>query len=100
MLATAALASTPRSLPRDEGRHRSTYCSQCPRASSGRIQRSTAARRAFRRLHPCPSTGETAGPCPGYIIDHRIALKRGGLDIPANMQWQTAAEARAKDRHE
>jgi hypothetical protein len=29
-----------------------------------------------------------------------IALKRGGPDEPANMQWQTKAEARAKDRIE
>jgi len=40
------------------------------------------------------------GPCPGYIIDHVIALKRGGPDIPANMQWQTVEEAKAKDRVE
>jgi hypothetical protein len=100
MLATAALASTPRSLPRDEGRPHANYCQECPRTRSGRIRRSTAARRAFRRLNPCPATGSTIGPCPGYIIDHVIPLKRGGLDIPDNMQWQTAAEARAKDRRE
>jgi len=29
-----------------------------------------------------------------------IALKRGGADTPANMQWQTVAEAKAKDRVE
>jgi hypothetical protein len=27
-------------------------------------------------------------------------LKRGGADEPANMQWQTPAEAKAKDRIE
>jgi len=40
------------------------------------------------------------GPCLGYIIDHVIALKRGGADNPANMQWQTVDEAKAKDRVE
>jgi len=40
------------------------------------------------------------GPCPGYIIDHVIALKRGGPDTPANMQWQTVEDAKAKDRWE
>jgi len=38
--------------------------------------------------------------CHGYIIDHVIALKRGGPDSPAKMQWQTAEEAKAKDRVE
>jgi hypothetical protein len=29
-----------------------------------------------------------------------IALKRGGADTPANMQWQIVEEAKAKDRVE
>jgi len=66
----------------------------------GRIERSQAARTAFKREHPCPATHLPTGPCPGYIIDHVIALKRGGLDTPANMQWQTVDEAKAKDRVE
>ncbi len=41
-----------------------------------------------------------AGTCEGYVIDHIVALKRGGPDAPANMQWQTVAEAREKDRVE
>ena len=41
-----------------------------------------------------------AASCPGYVIDHIIALKRGGPDTPANMQWQTVGEAKAKDRVE
>jgi len=51
-------------------------------------------------VHPCPSTGSTAGHCPGYVVDHIVPLKRGGADSPENMQWQTAAEAKAKDRVE
>jgi hypothetical protein len=53
-----------------------------------------------KREHPCPATRLPKGPCPGYIIDHVIALKRGGADTPANMQWQTVEEAKAKDRVE
>ncbi|HQC95198.1 MAG TPA: HNH endonuclease signature motif containing protein [Aquabacterium sp.] len=34
------------------------------------------------------------------MIDHRIALKRGGADSPDNMQWQTTAAAKAKDKTE
>jgi hypothetical protein len=40
------------------------------------------------------------GACPGYIFDHVIGLKRGGADDPGNMQWQTIADAKAKDRME
>jgi hypothetical protein len=41
-----------------------------------------------------------AGPCPGYVIDHIVPLKRGGTDAPDNMQWQTVADGKAKDRTE
>ncbi len=66
----------------------------------GRIERRYAAKAAFKRLHPCPVTQKATGPCPGYVIDHVVALKRGGADAPENMQWQTVEEARAKDRWE
>jgi hypothetical protein len=59
-----------------------------------------AGKAAFRSQKPCPATGNTAGACPGYVIDHIKALKHGGTDTPGNMQWQTVAEARAKDRVE
>ena len=70
------------------------------RDAHGRIERSQAAKNAFKREHPCPATQQPKGPCPGYIIDHVIALKRGGADSPANMQWQPVDEAKAKDRVE
>jgi len=59
-----------------------------------------AARRQFQRLHPCPSTGKPTGACPGYVVDHIVPLKRGGPDQLSNMQWQTIADAKAKDRIE
>ena len=74
-----ARASTPATIARDE---------------RGRIQRSAAARHAFAR-----STGFPSGR-PGWIIDHIVPLACGGADAPTNMQWQTVAEAKAKDRME
>jgi hypothetical protein len=66
----------------------------------GRIARSAKAKDAFRKMHPCPATGKRYGACPGYVIDHIQALKHGGTDAPSNMQWQTRADAKAKDRWE
>jgi hypothetical protein len=79
---------------------RSTRCISCARDSQGKSQRSAIAKRAFRQSHPCPSTGRTSGACSGYVIDHVKALKHGGADEPGNMQWQTTAAAKAKDRVE
>jgi hypothetical protein len=79
---------------------RSTYTHGVQRDSHGRIKRSTAAKNAFKRQHPCPSTGRSSGACPGYIIDHVKALECGGADDPSNMQWQTVSAAKAKDKTE
>jgi hypothetical protein len=70
------------------------------RDARGRIARSGEAKDQFRKTHPCPATGKRYGACPGYVIDHVQALKHGGADAPYNMQWQTNAEAKAKDKWE
>src|SRR5450631_3219318 len=75
-------------------------CVPCARDANGRIRRSPIGRRAFRQGHPCPSTGRISGACPGYVIDHVKALKHGGADETGNMQWQTIAAAKTKDRVE
>lgn len=64
------------------------------RDEKGRIQRSEAARHAFAR-----KTGYPNGR-PGYVIDHIVPLACGGKDAPENMQWQTIAAGKAKDRTE
>src|SRR5947199_9089418 len=68
-----------------------------PATARTRTVRSAAARRAFRRWHPCPATRLIKGACPGYVIDHIKPLACGGPDAPDNMQWQTTADAKAKD---
>lgn len=62
--------------------------------------RDAAQVRAFRKDHPCPSTGKTTGACPGYVVDHLYPLCAGGEDKPANMQWQELTQSYAKDRLE
>jgi len=70
------------------------------RDPDGRIHRSERVRRHFQRLNPCPSTGRTAGACPGYVKDHVIPLCACGSDSDANLQWQTVKDAKEKDRLE
>ena len=64
------------------------------RDNEGRIKRSEVARHAFE-----VQTGYPHGR-PGYVIDHIRPLACGGTDDPSNMQWQTIADAKAKDRVE
>lgn len=92
-LALAVLASTA------NARHYDT-APNLQRDTRGRIERSHAATDQFRKSNPCPATGKTSGACPGYVIDHVIPLYRGGPDAPANMQWQSQQEAKAKDKIE
>jgi hypothetical protein len=70
------------------------------RDNHGRIKRSGAAKDAFKREQPCPATGKSTGRCPGYVIDHVQPLECGGADAPSNMQWQTTAEGKGKDKTE
>lgn len=65
-----------------------------------RTKSSQSAKVEFKQLHPCPANGATKGPCKGYVIDHMKALACGGADAPRNMQWQTIADAKAKDKLE
>ena len=55
---------------------------------------------AFAKAHPCPATGQPITHCPGYVIDHITPLCDCGADEPANMQWETVANAQKKDRLE
>jgi hypothetical protein len=93
--------TSPTCYHKDRGHHAKKHtATDVLRDDRGRIKRSTSAKREFQREHACPSTGKTSGSCPGYVIDHVQALCKGGADAPSNMQWQTIAEGKAKDRVE
>jgi hypothetical protein len=89
-------AAEQRSAPRSERRDQA----QALRGRTKAPPRNSSARREFQRLHPCPSSGKPTGACPGYVVDRIVPLKRGGLDEPSNMQWQTIGDAKVKDRIE
>lgn len=73
-------------------------CLLVPCADAG--QRSRASIRSFVRANACPATHLHKLPCKGYVIDHIQALDCGGKDVAANMQWQTIAAGKAKDKWE
>lgn len=68
--------------------------------SNAKIHRDPHARTEFKHQQPCPSTGKKTGACKGWVIDHIKPLACGGADAPSNMQWQTVADAKAKDKWE
>lgn len=63
-------------------------------------QRNHKERYAFVKAHPCPTTGESRGACPGAVVDHRWPKCAKGPDKASNMAWSTLAESRAKDIEE
>ncbi len=79
---------------------RSHKCISCARDSRGRIKRNPKAVQSFRRKNPCPATGKTRGACPGYQVDHRSPLSKGGADDPSNMQWLTTQQHKEKTARE
>ena len=64
------------------------------RDKKGKIKRSESAKHDFLK-----QTGYPHGR-RGYVVDHIVPLKKGGCDCPSNMQWQTVAEGKAKDKWE
>lgn len=71
-----------------------------PLDSDAAINRNSSAKAEFKRIHPCPATGQRDGPCSGYVIDHIMPLFAGGSDSPGSMQWQTVEQASSKDELE
>jgi len=71
-----------------------------PRDDTGKILRSRAAIRHYRRLNPCPATGKVTGACRGYVIDHVWPLCACGRDHASNMAWMRDDQAKVKDQWE
>lgn len=57
------------------------------RDASGAIDRDTGAITAYRKLHPCPSTGLLTGACPGWALNHNCPLACGCVDAVWNFNW-------------
>jgi len=89
---------TPRSYSRRSyqpgERRRRAYHPRVRYSALGRENRSWEAKHQFES-----STGHPYG-WPGHVVDHIRPLACGGADAPSNMQWQTKADAKAKDRTE
>lgn len=64
--------------------------------ADARIPRDRAEVRAFRAENACPSTGLIRGACPGFEVDHVMALCAGGADKRENMQWLSKENHRFK----
>src|SRR5262249_27864143 len=94
------------SLLRD-GDHKPGRCCRTgvlPRAGAitraGEAYRSIEVKHEFQRQHPCPSTARPTAKGSGFIKDHVAPLACGGPDWVGNLQWQTTAAAKAKDKWE
>lgn len=57
------------------------------RLADGSIRRRADVIAAFRKIHPCPSTGLTTGACAGWAVDHVLPLYNNGADVVSNLQW-------------
>lgn len=76
------------------------FCGPPARDAAGQIIRSSAALSAFKKLHPCPATRATSGPCLGWIMDHPKPLACGYCDSVDNIQWLPIAVWREKSKWE
>jgi hypothetical protein len=88
---SAQIVTTPK-FPNPPMRHGPT-CPNCVRDLDGNISSNPAPVRKFRSTHACPANGSLQGPCPGYVVDYKKALNKGGKDTLQNMRWRTIAQA-------
>lgn len=65
-----------------------------------RIVRSHTMENEFKRANLCPATGKIEKSCKGFVVDHIRPLCACGVDDPSNMQYQSLAESKIKDKWE
>ena len=61
-------------------------------------ERDARQRELFVKKYACPVNGKHLEPCPGWVVGYVKPLCAGGADRIANMQWQTVATAKRKER--
>lgn len=81
------------------------YCGSPKRNAKGEIIRRADVLAAFRKVHPCPSTGLKTGACNGWQMNHDLPLACGGCDAVSNITWKntlikTCAKPYCIDRYE
>lgn len=76
------------------------YCGAPKRDASGGIIRRADVIAAYKKVHPCPSTGLYGGACPGWALNHNIPLACGGCDAVSNLSFMRADAKAIVDSYE
>ena len=61
-------------------------------------QADSRARELFVKKYACPVNGKHTEACPGWVVNYVKPLCAGGVDRLGNLQWQTLATAKRKER--
>ena len=71
------------------------------RDANGRIIRRAAVIAAYKKIHPCPSTGLYGpGACPGWALNHDKPLACGGRDAVSNLSYMRNDAKKIVDSYE
>jgi len=70
------------------------------RNADGSIKRSSSVIAAYRKVHPCPSTGLRTGACPNWALNHVVPLACGGYDAVSNLVWMRLDAKKIVDGYE
>lgn len=77
------------------------YCGPPKRDAKGRIKRRAAVITAYKKDHPCPSTGLYGeGTCENYSLNHTIPLACGGCDSVSNLSYMRNDVKKIVDSYE
>lgn len=70
------------------------------RNEDGSIKRDYKVIVAYKKLHPCPSTGLHTGSCPGWAVNHNCPLACGCVDAVWNLNWMRLDVKKLVDGYE